>query len=146
MYQNRNSHRGQKEQVQNLYNLKPKPPQLNLGHNPFVQEERIQIKVFQNSTKSSLDKKSYSQEKSLQSKLFDESNNSFISSTHISESERQSQYSPRRQITVDYVTIKLHKQPDKRFYDFIKEYGLLVEDKVNTPPPQKSFRTKLFNH
>ncbi|CAD8051297.1 unnamed protein product [Paramecium primaurelia] len=160
------------QQVQQIYNLQQRNTR---GMQIEDGEQGIQIKVFQNATKSNLDQRSSSQQSkqdlSLQKRLFSglESDQSFskINSTTFQEQER----SPRNKS--DIIQIKLLKPLDQKFFNFIREYGYIIGDQShdnqssftvstmersrllsnerqivysNSPPPSKTFRTKLFNH
>ncbi|CAD8157062.1 unnamed protein product [Paramecium pentaurelia] len=160
------------QQVQQIYNLQQRNTRGNQIENG---EKGIQIKVFQNSTKSNLDQRSSSQQSkedlSLQKRLFSglelDSSFSKINSTTFQEQDR----SPRNKS--DIIQIKLLKPLDQKFFNFIREYGYIIGDLSkdnqssftvstmersrllsnerqivysNSPPPSKTFRTKLFNH
>ncbi|CAK62229.1 unnamed protein product (macronuclear) [Paramecium tetraurelia] len=160
------------QQVQQIYNLQQRNTR---GMQIEDDNQGIQIKVFQNATKTNLDQRSSSQQSkqdvSLQKRLFSglESDQSFskINSTTFQEQER----SPR--IKSDVIQIKLLKPLDQKFFNFIREYGYIIGDSThdnqssftvstmersrllsnerqvvysNSPPPSKTFRTKLFNH
>ncbi|CAD8045157.1 unnamed protein product [Paramecium primaurelia] len=160
------------QQVQQIYNLQQRNTRGNQIENG---EQGIQIKVFQNSTKSNLDQRSSSQQSkedlSLQKRLFSglelDSSFSKINSTTFQEQDR----SPRNKS--DIIQIKLLKPLDQKFFNFIREYGYIIGDLSkdnqssftvstmersrllsnerqivysNSPPPSKTFRTKLFNH
>ncbi|CAD8065090.1 unnamed protein product [Paramecium sonneborni] len=160
------------KQVQQIYNLQQRNTR---GMQIEDGEKGIQIKVFQNSTKSNIDQRSSSQQSkqdlSLQKRLFSgiESDQSFskINSTTYQDQER----SPKNKS--DIIQIKLLKPLDQKFFNFIREYGYLIGDLShdhqssftvstmersrqlsnerqivysNSPPPSKTFRTKLFNH
>ncbi|CAK91424.1 unnamed protein product (macronuclear) [Paramecium tetraurelia] len=160
------------QQVQQIYNLQQRNTS---GMQNEDGQKGFQIKVFQNSTKSNLDSRSSSQQSkqdlSLQKRLFSglELDQSFskINSTTFQEQ----QASPRNQS--DIIQIKLLKPLDQKFLNFIREYGYIMGDlphdnqssfTVSTmersrllsnerqivystsPPPSKTFRTKLFNH
>ncbi|CAD8147482.1 unnamed protein product [Paramecium octaurelia] len=160
------------QQVQQIYNLQQRNTR---GMQIEDDNQGIQIKVFQNATKSNLDQRSSSQQSkqdvSLQKRLFSglESDQSFskMNSTTFQEQER----SPRNKS--DIIQIKLLKPLDQKFFNFIREYGYIIGDLThdnqssftvstmersrllsnerqvvysNSPPPSKTFRTKLFNH
>ncbi|CAD8072019.1 unnamed protein product [Paramecium sonneborni] len=160
------------QQVQQIYNLQQRNTR---GMQIEDVEKGIQIKMFQNSTKSNLDQRSSSQQSkqdlSLQKRLFSglELDQSFskINSTTYQEQER----SPKNKS--DIIQIKLLKPIDQKFLNFIREYGYVIGDLShdhqssftvsttersrllsnerqvvfsNSPPPSKTFRTKLFNH